>query len=74
MFIGPDPGQRSAESPTRSPAVRPMPAPFSSALLSANRDRKETEMHHEIHPPKLLRHHEPEAGAVLVRPVALEDE
>ncbi len=31
-------------------------------------------MHHEIHPPKLLRHHKPEAGAVLVRPVALEDE
>ena len=31
-------------------------------------------MHHEIHPPKLLRRHKPEAGAVLVRPVALEDE
>ncbi len=31
-------------------------------------------MHHEIHPQKLLRHHKPEAGAVLVRPVALEDE
>jgi GNAT superfamily N-acetyltransferase len=31
-------------------------------------------MHHEIHPPKRLRHLEPEAGAVLVRPVALEDE
>lgn len=31
-------------------------------------------MHHETHPPKLLRHHKPEAGAVLVRPVAVEDE
>jgi GNAT superfamily N-acetyltransferase len=51
-----------------------MPAPFSSALLSGNRYRKETKMHHEIHSLKRLRHHEPEAGAVLVRPVALEDE
>ena len=31
-------------------------------------------MHHETHPPKLLRQHKSEAGAVLVRPVALEDE
>ncbi len=31
-------------------------------------------MHHETHPPKLLRQHKSEAGAVLVRSVALEDE
>ena len=31
-------------------------------------------MNHEIHPPKRVRHLKPEAGAVLVRPVALEDE
>ncbi len=31
-------------------------------------------MHQDIDPPKLLRHHKSEAGAVLVRPVALEDE
>jgi GNAT superfamily N-acetyltransferase len=51
-----------------------MPAPFYSDLLSANRDRKETEMNHETYPSKRLRHHKPEAGAVLIRPVALEDE
>src|SRR3712207_8610213 len=51
-----------------------MPASFTSGLLSADSHRKETEMHDEIHPRKRPRHHKPEAGAVLVRPVALEDE
>jgi GNAT superfamily N-acetyltransferase len=50
-----------------------MPAPFSSDLLSANGERKETEMHYENFPSKRL-HHKPEGGAVLIRPVALEDE